>query len=443
MSEEWLKLPASALGRAIGEGEIDPLALCEVYLGAIQEHPLRDRIYARLTRERAIAEATAAAERARSGQRRSLLDGVPVSWKDLFDTAGVATEAGSALLANRVPDEDAVVLKNATAAGLVCLGKTHMSELAFSGLGYNPVTETPPSVNDLEAVAGGSSSGAAASVAFGLAAAAVGSDTGGSVRIPSVWNDLVGLKTTSGRLSLTGVVPLAASFDTVGPLCRTVEDAAHMLAVLEGSRPVDLRGASLEGARFMVLETEALDDLRDEPSAGFFSAVERMQAAGAVIEYREVHCVSEALSLSAVLYTTEAYATWHKEIEAAPEKMFQEILERFRAGARFSGVEFVEAWGKLRGIRREWSQATSGFDAVLLPTSAVLPPKIDRLATDHEYYVTENLLALRNTRIGNLMGTPALTLPTGLPSTGIMLLGVPFEEERLLRVGAAAEAALS
>ena len=242
MNDAWLKMTAADLGRGIAAGQIDPLDLAKTYLAAIANHPLRDRIYARVTESRALAEAEAASDRARSGHRLSPLDGVPISWKDLFDTAGVATEAGSALLRRRTPDRDAVVLQNATAAGLVCLGKTQMSELAFSGLGYNPITATPPSVNDPEAVAGGSSSGAAASVAFGLAAAGIGSDTGGSVRIPSVWNDLVGLKTTSGRLSLEGVVPLAASFDTVGPLCRSVEDAALLLSVLQGTNsPVDLK----------------------------------------------------------------------------------------------------------------------------------------------------------------------------------------------------------
>ena len=127
---------------------------------------------------------------------------------------------------DRVPTQDATVLANATAAGLVCLGKTHMSELAFSGLGQNPSTATSPCINDNDAVAGGSSSGAAASVAFGLAAAGIGSDTGGSVRIPAVWNDLVGLKTTSGRLTLEGVVPLALKFDT-GSHSFTVKDTSN------------------------------------------------------------------------------------------------------------------------------------------------------------------------------------------------------------------------
>ncbi|MHC0052306.1 amidase [Actibacterium sp. D379-3] len=443
MGKDWLYMGAAALGRGIAAGQIDPAALTRTYLDAIEAHPLTPRIYARVTPERAMAEAEAASARAAAGHRLGLLDGVPVSWKDLFDTAGVATEAGSALLAGRVPKDDAEVLKNATAAGTVCLGKTHMSELAFSGLGLNPITESPPCVNDAEAVAGGSSSGAATSVAFGLAPCAVGSDTGGSARIPAAWNDLVGLKTTSGRLSLKGVVPLAESFDTVGPLCRTVEDAALLLAVLEGGTPADLRGASLKGVRFMVLETLAMDDLRGAPRAAFQSAVERLQAAGALVKRREVPAVEAAMALTAALYTTEAYATWKDLIEAAPEKMFPEILERFRAGAAFSGVDFVAAWQQLHKLRHIWAEQTAGFDAVILPSSAIMPPHADRLITDHAYYVAENLLALRNTRIGNLMGGAALTLPTGVPSTGIMFLTPPGSEERLLRVGAAAEAALA
>ena len=161
---------ATELGLGIAKGTIDPVELTETYLDAIDTHPETPRIYARVTHDRAMSEAHAARDRAQQGQRRSLLDGVPISWKDLFDTAGVATEAGSLLLKGRVPDRDAPVLANATVAGLVCLGKTHMSELAFSGLGLNPQTATPPCVNDQNAVPGGSSSGAAASVAFGLAA---------------------------------------------------------------------------------------------------------------------------------------------------------------------------------------------------------------------------------------------------------------------------------
>ena len=310
MSENWLWMSATDLGRAIGAGEIDPVDLTETYLSAIQTHPIHHRIYAHLTPDRARAEAIAARNRARMRQRRSILDGVPISWKDLFDSAGTATEAGSALLAGRVPSQDAVVLRNATEAGLVCLGKTHMSELAFSGLGLNPVTATPPCVNDPGAVPGGSSSGAAASVAFGLAACGIGSDTGGSVRIPAAWNDLVGLKTTPGTLSNTGVVPLCGFFDTVGPLCRTVADANHMLAAMSGKHAADLRGASLKGRRFLIADGIAMQDLADPVREGFDKAVARMRAAGAIIDHAHLGVIDEALQLSPALYAPEAYATW-------------------------------------------------------------------------------------------------------------------------------------
>lgn len=440
--QDWLRLTAGDLGRGIGRGEIDPEALCDTYLSAINAHPLRDRIYSAVTETRARAEAAAAAVRAKAGQRLGPLDGVPVSWKDLFDSAGVATEAGSALLKGRVPTRDAEVLRNGTAAGLVCLGKTHMSELAFSGLGLNPVTATPPCVNNADAVPGGSSSGAAASVAFDLATCGIGSDTGGSVRIPAAWNDLVGLKTTATRVSLHGVVPLCAKFDTVGPLARSVEDAALMLAALEGGKPADLRGASLAGMRFAALQTVVMDDLRSEPEAGYAAACARLREAGAVIEEIEAPEVAQAMPLSPTLFSGEAYGLWRDVIEADPDKMFAPIRERFRGGKAISAADYVAGWQTLERMRAAWHARVAGYDAVLMPTAPNLPPDHDRLMRDDEYYVTENLLTLRNTRVGNLMGLCAVTLPTGVASCGIMLCGTPFQEERLLRVAAAAEAAL-
>ncbi|MDP5347467.1 MAG: amidase family protein, partial [Paracoccaceae bacterium] len=352
--QDWLGRTAADQGRAIGAGDLDPVDLTQAYLDAIAAHPMADRIYARTTPDRALAEAGAARARAKAGMRLSLLDGVPISWKDLFDTAGVATEAGTALLKGRVPARDAEVLRNATAAGLICLGKTHTSELAFSGLGLNPITATPPNVNDHAAVPGGSSSGAATSVAFGLAAAGIGTDTGGSVRIPAAWNDLVGLKTTAGRVSSVGVVPLCEKFDTVGPLCRSVEDAALMLAALEGGTPADLRGASLSGRRLAILKTVVMDDLRDGPAGAFASAVTRLEAAGAVITEVEAPELAEALKLAPILFTAEAYGIWRDAIEAAPHLMFDQILERFRSGAAFSGADYVAAWRSLEEGRRTW-----------------------------------------------------------------------------------------
>lgn len=378
------------------------------------------------------------------GLRHSPLDGVPISWKDLFDSAGSATESGSDLLKGRVPEQDALVLETATAMGSVCLGKTHMSELAFSGLGLNPVKATPPCINEESAVPGGSSSGAAASVAFDLAAGAIGSDTGGSVRIPSAWNDLVGLKTTSGRISLEGVVPLCLKFDTIGPLVRSVEDAGLFLGLLEGTSGPDLRGdTSLKGRRFADLQTIAQEDLDPLVAQSYADALQKLRAAGAEIVPLEVPELAEAMGLSAILFTTEAYGLWKEVIEANPEVMFNKILERFRSGANFSGADYVAAWGRLENCRMAWDQVTAGFDGVLSPSCPILPPNLNRLLQEEDYYVQANLLTLRNTRIGNLMGTCGLSLPTGTPSCGLQVLGQPDCEEALLRVGIGLEAALA
>ena len=439
MSDAWLTMTACDLGRAIGKGEVDPVDLTRTYLDAAQGHEFSGRIYARFTANRAMAEAQAASDRAKLGLRHSLLDGVPISWKDLFDTAGTATEAGSALLKDRVPDTDAEVLRNASEAGLVCLGKVHMSELAFSGLGLNPITETPPCVNDHDAVPGGSSSGSGTSVAFGLAAASIGSDTGGSVRIPSAWNDLVGLKTTIGGLPVAGSVPLCARFDTIGPLCRSVEDAAHLLAAMEGSTPADLRGLEASNLNLAVLDTVAFDDIRDAPAAGFNDKLRLLTDAGAKVTHVKIPEVEQALALSGVLFATEAYAQWQTEIEANPQLMFPEILNRFRSGKDTLAKDFLAAWAELERLTAIWAAKTAQFDAVMLPTSPILPPNLERLMTDSDYYVTENQLALRNTRIGNLFGLCGLSLPTGTPSAGFMLLGAPNTEEKLLRIGAVVE----
>ncbi|WP_071794976.1 amidase [Natronohydrobacter thiooxidans] len=443
MTSSPLTLSAAETGRRIGAGGLCPLALTEDYLAAIEAHPMGTRIYARTTPERALTEAMAARTRARAGLRLGPLDGVPLSWKDLFDTAGVATESGTALLKGRIPDTDAAVLRALTAAGTICLGKTHMTEFAYSGLGLNPVTATPPCYNDLEAVPGGSSSGAAASVAFGLAALAIGSDTGGSVRVPAAWNDLVGLKTTSGRLSLQGAVPLAPKFDTVGPLARTVEDCALALAGMENRPLPDLRGATVAGRRFLVLEGAPFVDSRPTIQDGFSDAVAALESAGASVETAMLAPVEEALALSAVIYTPECFAQWRHLIETDPGVMFSPVLERFRSGRDHLATDYLDAWAALERHRAAYLAAVAGYDAVLLPTTPNLPPNAARLLRDHAYFTTENLLTLRNTRIGNLLGLCVLTLPTGVPSVGISLMCPPMQEDRLLRLGAGVELALA
>tara|TARA_R110002074_G_scaffold53208_4_gene133697 strand:+ start:793 stop:2127 length:1335 start_codon:yes stop_codon:yes gene_type:complete len=443
MSDTWRTQSAADLGRGIETGAICPVALTECFLDAIDAHPLSPRIYARTMRRQAEDTAMAARRRARMGLRRGPLDGVPVSWKDLFDTAGVATEAGSALLQGRVPAQNATVVDRLTGAGLPPLGKTHMTELAYSGLGLNPVTQSPPCIHDPDRVSGGSSSGAATSVAWGLAPLGMGSDTGGSVRVPSAWNDLVGLKTTAGRIPLTGVVPLAARFDTIGPLARTVEDAALAFALLDNSPAPDLRGASLSGARMLILDTVGTEDLREAPAKGFEQAVSRLAKAGVQIDHATSPAVAGTMDLAGVLFGAQCYGTWGAQLEVQADKVFAPVLERFRGGKAFSGAEYVAAWHRLETLRAQYLASTAGYDAVILPTSPCTPPLIQDLLDDHAYFASENLLTLRNTRIGNLMGLCALTLPTGIPMTGLMMMTAPGHEARLLRLGAAAEAALA
>lgn len=440
---DWLTAGAVAQGQAILAGLADPVDLTEGYLDAARAHPDGKRIYARLTETRARAEAIAAHDRARAGLRRGLLDGVALSWKDNFDSAGVATEAGSALLKGRTPDADARVLADATAQGLVCLGKTHMTELAFSGLGVNPITATPPNALDPVLAPGGSSSGAAVSVALGLAAAAIGSDTGGSIRVPAAWNNLTGFKPTYGAVSAQGIVPLCERFDVAGPIARNVEDCAELFAVLLGDTAVDLRGAQAAGLRLAVLDGVPFEEAREAPVAAFTDAVDRLARAGAQITHIQPAAVAEAMPLSATLFAPEAYGIWREQIEAAPELMHPPILERFRGGGSVSAVDYVAGWRKLNRLRADWAAAVAGFDAVLLPTAPILPPNAARLLSDADFFARENLLTLRNTRIGNLMGLPAISLPTGHPACGIMLLGAAQGDRALLRVAAAAEAALA
>ena len=442
MSFALLSDSASKLGNLISVGKLDPIELTELYLKAIKEEPLSKRIYSTVTKERARIEAKASSDRMKSGMRKSALDGVPISWKDLFDTAGIFTEAGTDLLKGRIPSRDADVVRNATEAGLVCLGKTHMSELAFSGLGLNPVTQTPPCVNDLTAVAGGSSSGAAASVAFNLAVSGVGSDTGGSVRVPSAWNDLVGLKTTAGRLSLKGVVPLSETFDTVGPLCRTVLDASLMLSVLEDSKPADLTNPSLTNTNILVIENVIMDDLSFESQKCFDQVINIIKSKRANIVSKKMPEIEEVMSLGGSLVTTEAYGTWYELIEKKPDVMFSKILDRFRSGNSISGAEYVDLWRKLKIVRQKFYNRILPYDFVIMPTAPILPPNMNKLLNDDEYYVSQNLMALRNTRLCNFLGGCALTIPTNVPSNGIMLMGFPNTEEKLLRYGALIESAL-
>ena len=435
-------MSACDLGRGIADGVIDAEALTSRYLEAIRECPETGNIYARISEDRAMAEARLAANRQHSHRRMSQLDGVPVSWKDLFDTSNVATEAGSLIYKDRIPDRDAASLSLAKNAGMVCLGKTHMSEFAFSGLGLNPRTATPTCIHDNWRVAGGSSSGAAASVANGLAAAGMGTDTGGSVRVPAAWNDLVGMKTTYGRIPLKGVVPLCDSFDSIGPICRTVEDATAMTAILFGINPPDLAGCRLKDRVFLIPECNSLVPVEEDPQTAFNEAVDLIRSCGARVERKVVNCIDHALEQSAACYCAEAYASHGKAIGDRWDLVFWAIRDRVASGREISAADYILAMKEIGKLRVQFRSETIGYDGVLLPASPVMPPRIDRLLSDRKYMAEYNLHALRNTRIANLMDVPALTLPTGTPSTGLMIMGHRNEDIALLGMGTAMESAL-
>ena len=440
---DWIKAGAAQQGRAIMAGLLDPVEQVEANLERIERHPDRDRIFARLTPARARAEAIAAHDRARADQRRGLLDGVGLVWKDNIDTAGVATEAGSRLLEGRIPTRDAEILRRATEAGLVCLGKTHMTELAFSGLGINEETATPPNAHDPMLVPGGSSSGTAVAVALGLAPAGIGTDTGGSIRLPSAWNGLVGFKPTTDSLPGEGIVPLCLTFDAPGPLARTVEDCALIHAVLTGGANPDFTGADVAGMHFMVLDGLPFEGAREAPVAAFEAAVDRLARKGARITRIDQPAARDALAVGTPLYAPEAYGLWQDVIEAAPDKMNANILTRFRGGKDMSAPDYVAGWQKLRAARGAWAQAVAGFDAVLLPACPILPPDARRLREDADFFATENMLALRNTRIGNVLGLPGASLPTEVAGCGLMAFGRAGDDLALLHVASAIEAALA
>lgn len=441
-----MALSAAEQGRRIAAGTLDPVDLTEAYLDAIAAHPLAPRIYARTTPERARAEAASAAGRAREGRLLGPLDGVPVSWKDLFDTAGVATEAGSRLLAGRTPERDAEVVRRGTAAGTVCLGKTHLSELAFSGLGINPMAATSPNRHGEGLAPGGSSSGAAASLAYGLAPLAIGSDTGGSVRIPAAWNDLVGLKTTAGLIPLDGCVPLAPSLDTVGPLANTVEDAALAFAMLAGAAVPDLGGLDVSALRIHVSETITLDGCEPEILEGFEGALDRLAAAGARITRGPVPIFTETFEVAAAhspVVNFEGWQQWGRTIEARPGVMFPPIEARFRTGAAITTEANDRAQAEFARLAAAFAAFVSDHGVVAMPTVPIRAPEVARLLADPALFAERNLTALRNTRLGNLLRTSAITLPTGVPMSGLMLVAGGGAEAALLRMGHAIERTLA
>ncbi|WP_169543884.1 amidase [Sneathiella aquimaris] len=451
MTNYWHSLSALQLGERIERGEIDPIDLTQYFLDRIKEKDPDRVIYVRLTEDRALCEAQAARTRARNKQRRSPLDGVPISWKDLFDTAGVPTEAGAKLLEGRTPDQDAECLERATRAGLICLGKTNMPDVAFSGLGNNAWTGTGANPHDPDniRVPGGSSSGAALSVFHGLAAAGIGSDTAGSVRIPSAWCGITGLKTTHGLISLEGSVPLSPSQDTIGPLTQNVADANALCAILSGKPAADLKGASLKGVRILRATTVFDDLVKPDIQNQIAKGLKQMEKAGAEIVEQAVPVFQEVLDHSAKAGSpanVEGNVLWADKIRQDPDGMFGPIARRFLSADTFSAPGIVGFYMALADYQKKYQAQTAGFDLVVGATVPDIPPLLQPLYEDEEKYLKAAMMSISLTRLGNLLGLCATSLPCGSANgfpVGLMLMAPPFQEAKLLRLSHATENCLA
>ena len=442
-------MTAVALGDGIASGAIDPVNLADHFLERIATLDPDGLVFIRLAEERTRAEALAARQRQVEGVRRSPLDGVPVSWKDLVDVAGVETTMATRALEGRVPERDGALLRRATHAGTVFLGKTNMTEFAFSGLGINTTHGTPANARDtaVARIPGGSSSGAGVAVARGLGPIAIGSDTGGSVRIPASLNGVVGLKTTIGALSLEGVMPLSPLLDTIGPLTADVADSAAMWSVLAGRPGADLAGVGLEGKLLIAVAAPMWRDVDEGIDRACREAVRRLEAAGATVEWHDVDEFAQAMAIARGLVSTDAWSCWSELVDGMPEKIYEFMLPRFRAGKAQAGHELLKVLRELDELAASLHRKLAGCDALLAPTVPRSPPAIKDLVGNQEAYTSANAGMLRNTTPGNLTKLCALTLPCGVDDSGmpagLMLMQRPHREEALLRLARAVETALA
>ena len=452
MAQQWHEMTAMALGAGIAAGTIDPVDLAEHFLTRIAERDPDHLIFIRMDPKRTRAEAMAARERAKAGIRRGPLDGVPVSWKDLVDVAGMETTMAARALAGRVPERDAPLLARATNAGTVFLGKTNMTEFAFSGLGINTTHGTPPNARDAKTprIPGGSSSGAGVAVARGLGPIGIGSDTGGSVRIPASVNGVVGLKTTIGALDTTGVLPLSPLLDTIGPLTADVADAAAMWSVLSGTPMADLGGADLKGRLLVAVDGPLWRDVDPGVDRACRAAVAKLEAAGARVVWLDVPELAEAMAAMISmggLVTADAWACWGDLVEGNPGAIYKYMLPRFQSGTKQTGYGLLRLMRRLDELSASLARKLAGCDAMIAPTVPISPPAIADLVDDEAAYTKANLGTLRNTTPGNLTRVCALTLPcgaddNGLPA-GLMLMQRGHQEGALLRLAKAVETALA
>lgn len=403
-------------------------------------------IFTRLYPEAACLAASHADSMATAGVQMSRLAGLPVSVKDLFDVAGETTLAGSVVLKDAPPAQsDAPAVRRLRAAGAAILGKTNMTEFAFSGVGLNPHYGTPPNPADkaVARIPGGSSSGAAVSVAEGLCVAALGSDTGGSIRIPAALCGLVGYKPTARRVPAIGAIPLSTTLDTVCAMTRSVDDCILIDSIIADQALV-VPNLPLAGLRLGVPDSVVLDSLDSHVAVSFSSVLSHLSAAGAKIVDLALPMLKEAADINK-FSGAESFA-WHRTMLAQREHEYDfRVAKRIKSGSAMSAADYIELHIK----RREWisrmETAIAAFDALIMPTVPAVAPPIADLQASEEAFFKANALLLRNPSTINLLDGCAVSVPCHAPGTlpvGLMIAGPAMTDAKILATAAAIEQVL-
>ena len=402
-------------------------------------------IFTRIYHDEVLKAAAHADVLRMAGQAPGPLAGLPVSIKDLLDVAGETTLAGSVVLKDRPPAEaDAPVVARLRAAGAAIIGKTNMTEFAFSGVGINPHYGTPGNPADPSRIPGGSSSGAAVSVAAGICVAAVGSDTGGSIRIPAALCGLVGFKPTMRRVPTAGTLPLSPTLDTLGPIARTVGDCLLVDAIIADA-PLTPPKLVLRGLRFAVPEDVVMENIDDQVARAFTSALSKLSAAGAEIVELPMRLLADARQIN-LFSPIEAWA-WHERLLAEREPLYDHrVSQRIRIGASYGAQDLQ----RLRDERKAWIAAVeatiAGFDAMLMPTTPIVAPRTEALLASDEAVFEANRRLLRNPALINLLDGCALSIPchrSGDLPVGLMLAAPAMQDAKLIAIGSVVESAVS
>jgi len=407
------------------------------------------RVFLRVYADQARASADAVDALRRVGRAPGPLAGIPISAKDLFDVAGERTAAGSRVLAEATPaTHHATVIARCLAAGLILVGRTNMTEFAFSGIGINPHFGTPssPWQRDIGHVPGGSSSGAAVSVADGMALAGLGTDTGGSCRVPAAFCGIVGYKPTARRVPTTGVLPLSPSLDSVGPLAASVACCATIDAVLAGQTLPDTKPMALRGLRLAVPGNMVLDGMEPAVAEAFNRALNRLDTLGVRVthlSFPQFEQIEDATAEGGFA-AAEAHE-WHRATLADQAEIYDpRVRTRIERGQSMTAGEYIRLTRRRAEIIASMNAATAPFDAVAMPTAPILPPSIASLADDAAF-TRQNTLALRNTSLGNFLDRCAISLPANRPGqapVGFMLMGETNQDARLFSIAAAVETVL-